>query len=46
MPRKKPKTTEEKEEEVLDSYQGWLKKRPAKKARAVAGDVGEDEEKG
>lgn len=43
MPKKK--TTEEKEAEVLDSYDSWLKKRPVKPARAKAGDVAEDEKK-
>lgn len=43
MARKKAKTIEQKQAEVLDSYEGWLKKRPVKKARATAGDVGEDD---
>lgn len=43
MPKKRSKTMEEKQAEVLDGYEGWLKDRPVKKARAVAGDVGEDE---
>ena len=43
MPRKKEKTIEEKEAEVLDSYEGWLEKRPVKKARARAGAIAEDE---
>jgi len=43
MPKKKPKTAEQKAGEVLDSYEGWLKKRPVKKARAIAGDMAEDE---
>ena len=43
MPKKKAKTTEEKEAEVLDGYESWLKKRPVKQARAQAGDVAEDE---
>ena len=46
MPKKRSKTMEQKEAEVLDSYEGWLKKRPIKKARAIAGDIAEDEEEG
>ena len=43
MPRKKAKTIEEKEAEVLDGYEGWLEKRPVKKVRAKAGSIAEDE---
>lgn len=43
MPRKKSKSKEEKEAEVLDSYDSWLQKRPIRKARAAAGDIAEDE---
>ena len=43
MPKKKQKITPKKEAEVLDSYESWLKKRPVKKARAVSGDIAEDE---
>ena len=43
--KKKPKITAKKEAEVLDSYDSWLKKRPVKKARAIAGDMSEDEKK-
>lgn len=44
MPKKKEKTIEQKEAEVLDSYESWLKKRPVKNARAQAGDVAKDED--
>lgn len=44
MPKKKAKTVEQKEAEVLDSYDTWLKKRPHKQARAAAGDIAEDKE--
>ncbi|MDA4123351.1 MAG: hypothetical protein OK456_09255 [Thaumarchaeota archaeon] len=35
----------EKEEAVINGYESWLKNRPIKEARAVAGDVAEDEKK-
>jgi hypothetical protein len=44
MPKKKEKTIEQKEADVIDGYESWLQKRPNKKAQAKAGDVGEDEE--
>lgn len=43
MPAKKPKTKLEKEAEVLDGYDSWLKKRPVKKAKAIPGDLSKDE---
>ena len=43
MPRKKAKSLEKKEAEVLDGYEGWLEKRPVKKAHAKAGSIAEDE---
>ncbi len=45
MPRKKAKTKLEKEEDVINGYESWLKGRPVKEARAIAGDVAEDEKK-
>jgi hypothetical protein len=42
MPNKKAKTIEQKEAEVLDSYDAWLKKRTVKRARAISGDLAED----
>ena len=42
MSKKKAKTIEQKEAEVLDSYDSWLKKRTVKRARSVSGDVAED----
>ena len=42
MAKKKAKTIEQKEAEVLDVYETWLKKRTVKHARAVSGDVAED----
>ena len=44
MPKKKAKTIEQKEAEVLDSYESWLKKRPVKKVHAEAGETAEDKE--
>lgn len=43
MPKKKEKTKEQKEAEVLNGFESWLEKRPVKEARAQAGDVAEDE---
>jgi len=43
MPKKKAKTIEQKEAEVVDGYDSWLKKRPVKKVRAIAGDIATDE---
>jgi hypothetical protein len=39
MPKKKEKTLEQKEAEVLDGYESWLKKQPVKKVRAQPGDT-------
>jgi hypothetical protein len=44
MPKKKAKTIEQQEAEVLDSYESWLKRRPVKKAHAQAGETAEDKE--
>jgi len=45
MPKKKEKTLEEKEAEVLDSYESWLKKQPVRPVRAKPGDISGEAEK-
>jgi len=45
MPKKKAETKLEKEANVLDGYDSWLKNRPPKEAHSVAGDVAEDKKK-
>lgn len=45
MPKKKAETKLEKEADVLDGYDSWLKKRPAMEAHAISGDMAEDKKK-